>query len=74
MIATTSTLPQVRRDTRSLVPAQKRTIVLDCRPAVTEEEIRIHSWIHQRAAMLHREKYGLWAKAKRLFVGNDSIR
>jgi hypothetical protein len=37
------------------------------RPPLTEEDLRIHAWLNERLAALHRERRGLWPRVKRLF-------
>jgi hypothetical protein len=36
------------------------------RQPLTEEDTRIHAWLHERLALLHYERYGLWPRANRL--------
>ncbi len=40
------------------------------RPPLTEEDIRLHAWLNERLAALHREKHGLWPRIRRFLVGN----
>jgi hypothetical protein len=44
------------------------------RPPLTEEDIRIHAWLNERLAALHRERNGLWSKIRRLLFGNHLAR
>ncbi|HTU92515.1 MAG TPA: hypothetical protein VMF69_20710 [Gemmataceae bacterium] len=67
MIAATPSVPQLSRNSRAMVPSPKAIIVIDCRPPLTAEDVRIHSWINDRLAVVQREKRGLWAKVKRIF-------
>jgi hypothetical protein len=39
------------------------------RPPLTEEDIRIHRWLNERLAAVHRERNGLWSKVRRLIFG-----
>jgi hypothetical protein len=45
-----------------------RSQVLDDRPPLTAEDLRIHAWINERLAVLRRERQGLWAKVRWLLV------
>jgi hypothetical protein len=45
----------------------------DLPPPPTAEDLRIHAWINQRLAVLHREQRSLRAKARRSLFGNRSI-
>jgi hypothetical protein len=49
------------------------TNVLDYRPPLTAEDLRIHAWIDERLAVLHRERHGLWAKARRFLFGTGAL-
>jgi hypothetical protein len=40
------------------------------RPALSEEDIRIHAWLNERLAALHHERRGLWSKIGRFLFGN----
>ena len=40
------------------------------RPPLTEEDIRLHVWLNERLAALHRERHGLWQKIRRFLFGN----
>jgi hypothetical protein len=40
------------------------------RPPLTEEDIRLHAWLNERLAALHRERHGLWPTIRRLLLGN----
>jgi hypothetical protein len=49
-------------------PANRRTEVLlrsDETPPLTEKDIRIHAWLNERLAVLHRERHSLRAKIRR---------
>jgi hypothetical protein len=45
-------------------------LVLDYRPPLTAEDLRIHAWINERLAALHRERHGPWAKLLRFLFGS----
>ena len=45
-------------------------LVLDYRPPLTAEDLRIHAWINERLAALYRERHGPWAKLRRFLFGN----
>ena len=51
----------------------KNDSVLDYRPPLTAEDLRIHAWINERLAALHRERHGLWAKVRRFLLGNSPL-
>jgi hypothetical protein len=44
------------------------------RPPRTEADIRIHAWLHERLAALHRERHGLWPKLRRFLFGHRLVR
>jgi hypothetical protein len=44
------------------------------RRPLTEEDIRLHAWLNERLAMLHRERHGLWPRMQRFFFGNRLVR
>jgi hypothetical protein len=56
-----------------MVLSGKVTYVLDYRPPLTAEDLRIHDWINERLAVLHRERNGLWAKARRFLFGTGAL-
>jgi hypothetical protein len=39
------------------------------RPRPTEEDIRLHAWLNERLAILHRQRHGLWATLRRFLFG-----
>ena len=45
-------------------------LVLGYRPPLTAEDLRIHAWINERLAVVHRERHGPWAKVLRFLFGN----
>jgi hypothetical protein len=47
--------------------------VLDDRPPLTPEDLRIHAWINERLAAFHRERRGPWAKLRRLLFGDRPL-
>jgi hypothetical protein len=47
--------------------------VLDYRPPLTAEDLRIHRWISERLAVLQRERHGLWANLCRFLFGNRPL-
>jgi hypothetical protein len=36
------------------------------RPALTEEDVRLHAWLNERLAALHHERHGFWPRVHRL--------
>lgn len=40
------------------------------RPALTEEDVRLHAWIDERLVELHRERNGLWSRIRRFLFDN----
>jgi hypothetical protein len=56
-----------------MVLSGRETHVLDYRPPPTGEDLRIHAWINQRLAVLHRERNSWWAKLYRSLLGNRPI-
>jgi hypothetical protein len=44
------------------------------RTPLTEEDIRIHVWLNQRLAALHRERHGFGARIRRFFLRNRLLR
>jgi hypothetical protein len=52
-----------------MVLSARATRVLDYRPPLTAEDLRIHAWINERLAVLQRERHGLGAKVRRFLVG-----
>jgi hypothetical protein len=61
------------RDPHPMVRSGRVTYVLDYRPPLTAEDLRIHAWIDERLAALHREWHGLWAKVRRFLFGNRPL-
>jgi hypothetical protein len=47
--------------------------VLDDRPPLTAEDLRILAWINERLAVLHRERHSLWAKVRWFLLGNRPL-
>jgi hypothetical protein len=37
---------------------------------LTEEDILLHAWLHERLLALHRERHGLWPSVRRFFGSN----
>jgi hypothetical protein len=44
------------------------------RPPLTDEDIRLHAWLHERLAILHYERHGLWPRLRRFLFGNRLAR
>lgn len=44
------------------------------RTPLTKEDIRIHVWLNQRLAVLHRERHGFGARMRRFFLRNHLLR
>jgi hypothetical protein len=40
------------------------------RPQLSAEDIRLHAWLSERLAALHRERYGLWPRFRRFLFDN----
>jgi hypothetical protein len=70
MVAASSHLRLRYRDAGLSVVPRRRTRVLDHRPPLTAEDLRIHAWITERLAVLHRERHGLWANLRRFLLGD----
>jgi hypothetical protein len=71
MVAASPTLRLRYRDAGPMVLAGRTILVLDDRPPLTAEDVRIHAWINQRLTVLHRERHGLWAKLRRFLFRNQ---
>jgi hypothetical protein len=67
--------PRLRlyRDPGPMVRSERATHVSGDRPPLTAEDLRIHAWINQRLAALHRERHGLWAKVRRVLLRNRPL-
>jgi hypothetical protein len=70
MVAASPSLRLQYRDAGPMVLSGRMTLVLDDRPPLTAEDIRIHAWINERLAVLHRERHGLRARLRRFLPGN----
>ena len=70
MVATNAYFYQSYRASVPMVLPSRAIRVLDNRPALTAEDIRLHAWINERLAIVHREKHSLWAKARRFLLAN----
>lgn len=44
------------------------------RRPLTAEDIRIHVWLTERLAALHRERHGFGPRLRRFFLGNRLVR
>ncbi len=53
--------------------SRRATLVIDNRPQITAEDIRIHSWINERLTAIHRERNSLRAKMSRFLFGEGSL-
>jgi hypothetical protein len=73
MVAANPKLPLWYRDAGPMALSGRTTHVLDYRPPLTAEDLRIHAWINDRLAVLHRERHGLWAKVRRFLLGNRPL-
>jgi hypothetical protein len=69
MIAASSTRRLHYRDIDPMLPMGKATRVIDHRPTLTPEDLRIHAWISQRLALFRRVQNSLWAKVRRFLFG-----
>ena len=65
MIAATPQLGLAYRGSNLKVLSERTIHVVDSQPPLTAEDIRIHTWINERLAVLHRERHSLWARIKR---------
>jgi hypothetical protein len=68
MIAATPHLGLAYRGSKLNVLSERTIHVIDSRPPLTAEDIRIHAWINGRLAVIHRERPSLWAKIKRAML------
>lgn len=73
MVAANSLIPLRYRDTGPMVLAGRAIHVLDYRPPLATEDLRIHAWINERLKRLDRERNSLWAKLRRFLVGNHPL-
>lgn len=44
------------------------------RPPLSAEDVRIHAWLNERLALLHRERHGLWPRLRRFLKDNRLAR
>ena len=65
MVAANRTLRLPYRDAGRMVLPGRMMRVIDSRPPLTGEDLGIHALLNERLALLHRERHGLWAKARR---------
>ena len=56
MVAANPYLRLSYRDPHPMVLSGRVTSVLDFRPPLTAEDLRIHAWINERLAALHQER------------------
>ncbi|MGH7174311.1 MAG: hypothetical protein ACRELF_09755 [Gemmataceae bacterium] len=73
MVAANANLRLSYRDSEPMVLSGRAIHVLDHQPSLTAEDLRVHAWINERLAMLHRERHGLWAKVCRFLLANRPI-
>lgn len=73
MVAANPSLRLPYRYSGPMVVAGRVTRVFDYQPPLTSEDLRIHAWISERLAVLHRERHSLWAKVRRFFLANRPI-
>ena len=73
MVAANPHLRLSDRDPHPMVRSGRVTYVLDYRPPLTAEDLRIHAWINERLAALHQERHGLWAKVRWFLFGNRPL-
>ena len=48
---------------------QNRDSSFDFRPRLTAEDVRLHAWLSERLAAVHRERHGLWGKIRAFLFG-----
>jgi len=70
MVAASANLHPLYRVSEPIVLSGRAIRVLDNRPSLTAEDIRLHAWINERLAVVHREQHSLWAKARRFLFAN----
>jgi len=54
---------QDRLNRLSVIPTRSA-----CEPEPSEEDIRVHAWLNERLAALHRERNSLWSKIRWFFL------
>jgi len=47
---------------------------LNVRAPLSPEDIRLHSWLAERLAVVHHERHGLWPRLRRFLFGNRLAR
>lgn len=72
MVAANINLHQSYRASGSMVLSGRAIRVLENRPSLTAEDIRLHAWINERLTLVHREKHSLWAKVRRFLFADRS--
>lgn len=72
MVASTGTLNPSYQDTLPEAISRRTTVVVEDRPPLTEKDVRIHAWINDRLAAIHRERHSLRAKVSWLIFGEGS--
>jgi hypothetical protein len=65
VIASTPHLRLAYRGSQLKALSERTVCVLDSQPQPTAEDIRIHSWINERLAVINRERNSIWAKVKK---------
>jgi hypothetical protein len=71
MIAANPYLHLSYRNSGPMIPSGRMICVLDQRPALSAEDLRIHGWINERLAAVHQQQHGLWSRVRRFLSGND---
>lgn len=71
MVASTATLQISYRPLKPRALSNRNTRILDNRAPVTAEDIRVHTWINNRLAAIHRERNSLRAKVSRFIFGDN---
>jgi hypothetical protein len=68
MVAANSDLRLPYRDSGSTVLAKRAMAVFAYQPLLTAADLHTHAWIHERLAVLDRERHSLWAKMRRFLL------
>lgn len=72
MVASTCTIHLTYQNPMPNALSNRATRILDNRAPVTAEDIRIHAWINDRLAAIHRERNSLRTKVSRFLFGDRS--
>lgn len=70
MVASTATLNLSYNNNLPTALSRRTAIVINQRPPLTEEDIRIHTWINDRLAAIHKERNSLRASVASFLFGD----